>query len=167
MPQHFLILLDISYSMSSHIQSMLNGINTFISNLKKYPDVYVTILLFCDRTKYLCDRTHILQINEFTREDIPFFGTTYLYDSVRKILEEHINEQGIDHHLYIITDGDDNGSRNTTRGQAIELCDTAVEHYGWNITHCDIDISKLAYGNVKSVVYNPDEIEQLLGNLVI
>ena len=92
---------------------------------------------------------------------------THLYDALGKLLQEWIPEQRAQHHLFVITDGLDNGSRKVTQNQAKHACKVAVQDYGWQITHCDIYANKLNFPGIKQVVYDVDNLDQLLSNLRI
>lgn len=162
--------MDISYSMQSNRDKMLDGLNKFVKTLKQRPDnthILFSVMLFCERTVYLCRGVPVAGVTPFRAEDLPRYGLTHLYDALGKLLQEWIPEQRAQHHLFVITDGVDNGSKQLTKEQAKQACSAAVQECGWRITHCDVDISKLDCPGIKQVVYDADNLDQLLGNLRI
>ena len=169
MKQHAIVLVDISYSMKKNSESIIKGLNKFICNLKKMNDggrnVYLSVMLFCDKFTYLCKATHIPSAKPFSMSQLPEFGLTYLYDAIGIILDDWYPEKNIEHHLFIITDGTDTGSVLTKESEIIMRCEAAVSN-GWHITHCGIDSSNLGVG-VLEVGGGIDDLENLLGNLSI
>jgi uncharacterized protein YegL len=155
--------------MQSHAGKMVTGLNKFIQTLKTYTNhanIFCSIVIFCHTYYYLYYGYPIDEIKAFSMNILSQTGTTHLYDAIGAVIHDWINEKNVKHNLFIITDGEDNGSKNITKEQAIQLCNMAAES-NWNITHCDVDISKLDSSAIKKVVYNIDNLEELLENLTI
>jgi hypothetical protein len=159
--------MDVSYSMQQYSEKIVSGLNKFLINLKQRVDhqnILLSVMLFSDKRSYLCRGVPVDLLHPFQKSDIGGFGMTHLYDAIGVILTEWINENRLQHHLYIITDGADNGSKNINKEQAKLYCTEAVKQ-GWAITHCDVDASNLQCDAVKEVRYEVDELDQLLGRL--
>lgn len=158
--------MDVSYSMERQVEKIVNGLNKFVENLRQREDyqcIFFSVMLFSDKRRYLCRCMPISALQLFKKADFCEFGMTHLYDAIGAVLSEWLSEKTSKHHLFIITDGEDNGSKNINKDQSIQYCITAMAQ-GWNITHCGIDISKLG---VKEIMYEVDQVENLLGSLNI
>lgn len=170
MIQHVIVLLDISYSMLSHAHSLVDGLNKFVNSLRSLPDsnnILFTLILFSHEFIYMCKGIFVNEVPTFTIEDLPTFGQTHLYDAIAKVLNEWISEKRANHNLFIITDGMDNGSKLLGEEEAKKACETAIDEYGWKITHCDVNLYSLVSSKVQKVVYDVNNIENLLENLKI
>jgi len=169
MKKHAIVLIDISYSMKQHSESMIKGLNKFISSLQNMKgggsDIYISIMLFCDKRHYLCRAVHVPEAKLFSMNQLPEFGLTFLYDAIGVILDDWYPEKNAEHHLFIITDGADTGSVLTKESEVIMRCEAAVSN-GWHITHCGVDFGNLGTGVLKSGG-GVDDLENLLGNLCI
>lgn len=163
--QHVILLIDNSYSMCIRQEQMINGLNKFVENLKKKNNILFTLIFFCHTRTYICKGVPIKDVKTFDKTHLPRYGYTHLYDSIASILTEWIPEKEMYHNLFIITDGEDNGSFTINKQGAIDFCNIAVEQYGWVITHCDTDFSKLVSENIDNLQYNVGDLEEMFGNL--
>jgi uncharacterized protein YegL len=166
MKQHIIVLVDISYSMQNNAQKIISGLNKFLESLKLRPnhrDILFSVLLFCDTRTYLCRGVFVDQQQPFTMKQLPQFGLTHLYDAIGALIRDHINEKRVKHSLFVITDGEDNGSKQMNKEQARMYCEEAVMQ-GWCITHCGVDVSKLGVNEIR---YEIDDLEELIGGLSI
>jgi uncharacterized protein YegL len=155
--------------MESHTGKMINGLNKFIETLKTHPNhanISFSLVVFCHIHYYIYCGYPITTVERLFNNVLSKTGTTHLYDAIGAVIQDWITEKNVEHNLFIITDGEDNGSKNVTKEQAIQLCNMAVGN-NWNITHCDVDISKLDSSAIKQVVYNINNLEVLLENLSI
>ena len=170
MKEHVIILMDISYSMQRRAQSMIDGLNKFVESLKARPDhedILFTVMLFSDWRTYLCRGVPVDNVSLFTLRNFPNFGMTHLYDAIGDLVQDWIQEKRARHHLFIVTDGEDNGSKTVSKEQASQACDMVIRKHGWTITHCDVDVSKLDSASVNKVVYDIDDLENILSSLSI
>jgi len=151
--------------MKKNALSIIKGLNKFVEKFKRSVDIYLSVMLFCDSRHYLCRAVSISMVQPFSIQQLPGFGTTFLYDAVGAILTEWCNEKGAEHHFFIITDGCDTGSVIFTKNGVANLCDEAIKS-GWHITHCGVDSSNLGAG-VSEIIGGIDDIEGLLGSLSI
>ena len=167
MKQHVIVLIDISYSMKKNSNAIIKGLNCFVDTLqqkKNSNDMYISVVLFSDKIHYLCKFSEIKDVDHFSLNQLPEFGSTNLYDAVGSILTEIIPEKRFKHTFFIITDGADTGSV-MKESEAKSLCDEAVKN-GWTITHCGVDAGNLG-ASVSDVHLNIDDLEGLLSGLSI
>ena len=170
MKQHVVVLLDISYSMLTQTRSIVDGVNKFVKSLTQRQDSYnilFTLILFSHEFTYMCKGIFVNEVPTFTIEDLPTFGQTHLYDAIAKVLNDWILEKRANHHLFIITDGMDNGSKLLGEEEAKKACEIAIDDHGWKITHCDVNLYSLTSSKVQKVIYNVNNLENLLENLKI
>ena len=168
MKQHAIVLIDISYSMKKNSNSIIKGLNMFVERLQKgnnSHNIYLSVILFCDKMHYLSKAIPIKDVSCFSKKQLPRFGSTFLYDAVRSVITEWIAEKMVEHSFFIITDGIDTGSVLTSEVEARSLCDNAIKN-GWKITHCGIDAGNLGAG-VSEIRGSIDDLESLLSNLSI
>jgi len=166
---HIIVMIDTSYSMYNRLINIINSLNNFINNLKQknQNDIYLTVVQFNDKIKYICKLININKIGQFTTDQFNIYGSTALYDSIAEILLDFGSESEIYQNLFIISDGEDNVSKNFNNETVNHLCDKAQIFGKWKIIHCNIDVSKL---NVQTVIFNPDNIDDissLFDNLLI
>ena len=66
---HIIIMIDTSYSMYNRIVHIINSLNNFVNKLKEknQHDLYLTVVQFNDKLKYICKLTNINKIGIFQR----------------------------------------------------------------------------------------------------
>lgn len=170
MKEHVIVLMDVSYSMLPRSRCMVGGVNKFVSSLRERQDadnILFTLILFSQEFIYMCKSLVVWEVPLFTIADLPTFGQTHLYDAIAKVLNEWIPEKRTNHHLFIITDGMDNGSKLLGEEEAKKACEIAIEDHQWKITHCDVDLSSLVSNKVQKILYNVNNLENMLSSLNI
>ena len=164
---HYIFLIDNSYSMNSYLYSICNIVNKFIKNLKENTTTenYISIASFSCTLEWILKTKNT---NLFSSLELSHFknsGTTYLYDSVSKVILEFGNNPQIKTYFYIITDGDDNNSFEYTKNDADNICKNAIEIGGWSITHFDtLNYSTL---DIPKVQIDINDLSSLLDNLKV
>ena len=85
---HIIVMIDTSYSMYNRLINIINSLNNFINNLKQknHNDIYLTVVQFNDKIKYICKLININKIGQFTTDQFNIYGSTALYDSIAEIL---------------------------------------------------------------------------------
>jgi len=166
---HVIIMIDTSYSMYNRLINIINSLNNFVLKLKEknQNDIYLTVVQFNDKLKYICKLVNINKIGNFYSNQFSIYGSTALYDSMAEILLDFGLESEIIQNLFIISDGEDNLSKNYNNETVNQLCDRGQNFGKWKIIHCNIDVSKL---NVQTIIFNPDNIDDissLFDNLLI
>ena len=165
---HVIVLVDTSYSMQIHADNLISGLNNFISSLasQRSTQTYMSVVFFNDDTTYIHKAVPILNVPRLTVKDIGLYGSTLLYDSINNVLADWLMYDNIKHHMYVITDGDDTGSK-MSKNTIEKACENAVENFGWSIIHCGVDTNNLNTNCVRNVVYDLNNIDTLLSGLII
>lgn len=111
-------ILDRSGSVSSIIDDMIGGFNTFIEDQKKVDgECYVTVALFDDMYELLYDNVELSKVKPITREEWTPRGMTALYDAIGKTVNtleaKHLTSESKPDKVLvcIVTDGFENHSR--------------------------------------------------------
>lgn len=161
---HYIILIDTSYSMKSKLHKLITGLNNFVETIRNNPDTFLSVVSFSKNMYYICRGLEVSKVGIFDMSHFKEFNLTSLYDSICTILIDWEAVPG-KHNLFIITDGDDNSSRKYNKEQTDVLCSGAMFSGNWEIIHCHTEISNLMVN--KKVVYQVDDISNILDNLVI
>lgn len=168
MNQHIIVLLDVSYSMQFVSDKIVIGLNNFIKSLLSRNDrdsLFFSLVLFSNKTYFIYKKTPIKTIQTIKLPQCS--GYTCLYDNMAKVFLKWRSDMDSIHNLYIVTDGDDTGSDIYSKEIISSICDEMIEKYHWKITHCNIDESKLDSANIQKVIYDVNDIDSLLQNLIL
>jgi len=160
---HYIVLVDTSYSMIMNLDKLVTGLNNFIQTIRN-SDTHLSIVNFSNNMKYIYKGTNIKDVGNIIQSDLSGFSSTSLYDSVCNLIIEWKVVPGL-HKLFIITDGIDNSSRRYNKEQTNFLCNEATLSGNWEIVHCHTEVSDLCVS--KKVVYEVDNLSDILGNLII
>lgn len=146
--------------MANHMSNVSSGMTKFLRKLK--PDSLVSIAYFNENVTYMYRMVHGPSILNIDTKIINY-GMTALYDSVSFVIRDFMSMTNFLHHLYIITDGDDNYSKYNTKNSVQELCSVASRH-NWSIVHCSTEIDKLV---PKNVTFSIDTLESMMENMMM
>jgi hypothetical protein len=176
-PIHYLLMLDVSKSMSPHEVQIKKGLVEHFKKLIQYRDIQFPSSNGSFHLGFFNELVHpieeIKKINslELRLQSMEFNGQTALYDAMGKGIDylKRLNEKGT-MLLVILTDGHENGSKEYSENQinTMLLSDTLKAFLigaGWNV---DCDIQKIpVYGMIvhqtKSV--NMKEIFTLISEI--
>ena len=165
MSQHYIFLVDYSYSMQSRISNVVYVLNVFFKKLREtgQKNVFITVAYFsCRFNEPIIYRQDVYSFDSITPDNFKNSGTTALYDAVCKTINGVGFKTSDTIFFNIITDGDDNNSSEYSREDADRLCKTAME-LNWNIKHFDMmDENTLSVPKVKIDI---DDIADLMTNL--
>lgn len=165
---HYIFLVDNSYSMNQHLFKVISAINEFLKKLKENntEDVYFTLASFSCNLKWIIKKESIKYLDMFYTNQFTDSGATALYDSVCTILLEFGLNTNERKHFYIITDGEDNDSGKCNREMTDQMCNMAITTGNWEIKHFDtLDYNTLSVPKVKFDM--DDDISDLFNNLMI
>jgi uncharacterized protein YegL len=149
-------ILDRSGSMSGIIDEAIGGLNKFIDDQKALDgDANVTIALFDDRYKVIYDNVDIQTIPTITRDMYNPCGMTALYDSIGKTMtsigerlaktsEEDRPEKVM---IVILTDGQENSSREYSASKIAEMITHQEEKYSWAFVYLASNVDAMATGS--------------------
>ena len=165
-------ILDRSGSMAGLESDTIGGFNAMIEEQKKLDGkVYVSTVLFANRSNVIHDRKELSEIKPMTDKEYRVGGGTALLDAIGGAIHHIGNvhkyawpEDVPAHTMFIITtDGMENASRKYTAEQVKQMIERQKEKYGWEFLFigANIDAVETAarYGIDKdrAVNYNADE----------
>lgn len=140
-PSHveMVLVLDESGSMSHLTNDTIGGFNSMIEKEKKLDvDAHVTTVLFSDQYKMLYNRRDLKGIGKMTDKDYSPGGMTALLDAVGRTIHKmdmvaniHRKEEGNKVLFVIITDGEENSSKEYTYADIKKLIKERQEEAGW------------------------------------
>lgn len=133
-------ILDRSGSMSSIIDDAIGGINTFIAGQKDVEgDASITVHLFDDKYETFYKDVDIKEAKLFDNKTYVPRGMTSLYDAIGRTINDEIDwlgqtpiEQRPEKFLCIIlTDGQENNSREFNRDKIKSMIEEMRKDYKW------------------------------------
>ena len=164
MNNHYIILIDVSYSMSSHIHKFVLAINKFLHSLKqqnRYNNTYITVGQFSHHLRFICECKNINEIDYFDIKDFTLDGTTALYDAIYKTIKL-TKDIPANTNMFIITDGDDTCSFYATKDDIDIMMNKMIEENKWNIIHCNVDMNTF---NVPTIKYDMAELSDIFDKI--
>lgn len=137
-----LCVIDKSGSMSGLEKDTIGGFNSFIKDQKKVEgDANVTVALFSSAGAYdlIYDNVDLKEVKEMTLEDYHTSGLTALYDAIaitmenagRRLAALPEEERPENVIVSIITDGDENDSKDHDHHKISELIKHQKDKYNW------------------------------------
>ena len=163
---HYIFLLDNSYSMSGYLDKLADVVNKFAAELKRnnvYNNTLISIVSFSCNMLWMTKKLDINSFHNLNEFDFKNKGSTSLYDTVSNTILEFIKDESDNKHLYIVTDGDDNSSLKYDRQTTDELCQIAINSGKWDVKHFDT-LNYLTL-TVPKVQFDIDNINCLFDNL--
>lgn len=175
-------ILDKSGSMSGLEKDTVGGFN---SMLKKQQDLEgecrVTTVLFDNRYELLHDRIDIMGINPITEDEYCVGGSTALLDAMGKTISKITAVQKNTEKNYradkvmfiIITDGEENSSREFSAAQIKKMVEDRKSKYGWEFIFLGANIdavktaSSFGISPDRASDYVPDKIGTTLNYRVM
>ena len=148
-PLYVTLILDETGSMQECKGAAITGFNQYVATLRDEPaETRVTLTLFNSRrteVRYQAapvDRVHDLDVETYRPRD-----TTPLYDAIGRTLTAARLQVPADSRklCVILTDGEENASRNYTRAQIFDMI-KAYEDEGWTFIYLGADHDVWAAG---------------------
>lgn len=164
-------ILDRSGSMGGLEKDTIGGFNSMLEKQKKLDgDCNVTTVLFDNGYELLHDRIDIRAVSPITEKDYFVGGTTALLDAIGLTIGKIGNAQKHTADEYraekvlfvIITDGEENSSREYTAERVKAQIERQKEKYGWEFVFLGANIDAVAtagrfgIGADRAVDYVPD-----------
>ena len=153
-PSHveMVLVLDESGSMSNLTNDTIGGFNSMIEKEKKLDvDAHVTTVLFNDQYKMLYNRRELKDVRKMTDKDYTPGGMTALLDAVGRTIHKmdmvsgiHRKDKGNKVLFVIITDGEENDSREYTYADVKKLIKDRQENAGWEFIFLGANIDAAA-----------------------
>lgn len=153
-PSHveMVLVLDESGSMSDLTRDTIGGFNSMIEKEKKLDvDAHVTTVLFNDQYKMLYNRRELKDVSKMTDKDYTPGGMTALLDAVGRTIHKmdmvagiHRKDKGNKVLFVIITDGEENDSKEYTYADVKKLIKDRQENAGWEFIFLGANIDAVA-----------------------
>jgi uncharacterized protein YegL len=133
-------ILDRSGSMASLANDTIGGFNRFIEDQKKVPgEAFLTTVLFDDRYEFLHDGVNIKDVKPITEREYFSRGMTALLDAIGrtvnrvggKLSKMDEADRPSKVIVLIITDGEENSSKEFTNQQIKEMVERQRSTYNW------------------------------------
>jgi uncharacterized protein YegL len=143
------VVLDESGSMSHGKDDTMGGFNEFISTQKKLPgEVNFTFVKFSDYYKIINDGVSINHVAALNESNFTPSNSTALLDAVGKTINNIGNRlSNTDENLkpekvlfVVITDGQENSSKEFTRANIFEMVKHQKEKYQWEFLFMGADV---------------------------
>ncbi|MBS5719004.1 MAG: VWA domain-containing protein, partial [Megasphaera micronuciformis] len=156
-PNHLelVMVIDQSGSMSGLEDDTIGGFNSMISKQKKDDvDANVTAVVFSDNAKTIYDRERLGNVREMTDKEYTPGGMTALMDAIGTTITkvekyDGINEKNNKVLFVIITDGQENDSKEYTKDTIKRMISDKQERDGWEFVFLGANID--AASEAKSI----------------
>jgi len=149
------VIVDKSGSMEGLTTDTIGGFNTFVSDQKNVPgDVSFTLCLFNTKYQVVHDSVPLASVPNLTAETYRANGYTALYDALgttihnvgAKLAAMPEEERPSKVIFLIITDGDDNSSREYSLDQVRSMVTHQREKYSWEFVFMGANIDAMTAG---------------------
>lgn len=164
-------ILDKSGSMSGLEKDTIGGFNSMLQKQQKIDgECRITTVLFDNRYELLHDRIDIRAVAPMTEKEYCVGGCTALIDAVGRTIHKLVSVQKNTAEEYraekvmfvIITDGEENASREYSLGQVKKMIEHEKEAYGWEFVFLGANIDavqtagQFGINEDRAVDYLPD-----------
>ena len=152
-PVQIVCILDRSGSMQNLAGDTIGGYNSFLAKQRQEAGAAeVTTVLFDDRYDKIVDSVPLKKVPKLTSKEYYARGMTALLDAVGRTIVEKVgamDKAGVcpakRRVLFLImTDGQENDSKEYTRDTVKAMIETATEKYGWNFIFMGANIDSVA-----------------------
>lgn len=154
-PMLILTVLDRSGSMATKRADVIGGFNTFLGEQQAQPGVCrMAVIAFNTEWVMLAEPAELAKIQPLTAQTYAPGGGTALLDAVAHAVQVADKAKRADERVLclIITDGEENSSRETTKAQLLEIIKQREAQGDWTFTYMGPDPAKFAeQGYVSSV----------------
>lgn len=164
-------ILDRSGSMSGLEKDTIGGFNAMLQKQRDIAgECRITTVLFDDRYELLHDRVDIRAVRELTEREYFVGGSTALIDAIGRTIDKLVNVQKNTAEEYraekvmvvIITDGQENSSREYPLQKVKAMIEQEKEKYGWEFVFLGANIDavqtagQFGISSNRAVDYVPD-----------
>lgn len=153
--QEIICLLDKSGSMQNVKNDAVGGFNAFLEDQKKYPSPANLTLAWFDDTFEISFEGNIQDAKEISHW--PSGGMTALYDGIGKVFQhvsERFTKESPEKVIFaILTDGEENNSKEYSKQNVADLIKEHQDKYGWEVIFLAADQDAWAVSsqlNIKS-----------------
>lgn len=164
-------ILDRSGSMSGLEGDTIGGFNAMLQKQRELDgECRITTVLFDNRYELLHDRIDIRAVRELTEKEYFVGGSTALIDAIGRTIDKLVNVQKNTAEEYraekvmvvIITDGEENSSREYPLQKVKAMIEREKEKYGWEFVFLGANIDavqtagQFGISSSRAVDYVPD-----------
>lgn len=137
-PVEIVVITDRSGSTESIKNDIIGGFNSFIAEQQKVPgEANVTVVLFDGQYELLQDRVPLAQAVLMDNSNFQPRGSTSLHDAIgvtiNRFKQLHSQGEATKAIFAIMTDGEENSSREFTGPQVKALVTEVQEKFGWEV----------------------------------
>lgn len=152
-PVQIICILDRSGSMHALVTDTIGGYNSFLAKQKEESgEAEVTTVLFDDQYEKIVDAVPLTNVPKMTGKEYYARGMTALLDAVGKTIADTLGKMERDgicpakrRVLFLImTDGQENNSREYNKATVKALIDGTTEKYKWNYIFMGANIDSVA-----------------------
>lgn len=156
MKTELVFILDKSGSMSGLETDTIGGYNAMLAKQQAIAgDCRLTTVLFADKDELLHDRMDLQAVHPLTTQEYQVGGTTALLDAIGRTIykianvpKDSVNGHGVERVLFvIITDGEENASREYTAEKVKTLIEQQKKEAGWEFIFLGANIDAIATAN--------------------
>jgi len=140
-PTLIAVILDESGSMGAKSDDVIGGFNRFLKNQRALPDsCRISLTKFNTVCLLLYPPTPLTQVVPLDKHNYTPGGNTALFDAVAETVRVAQNHKLDDERVLclIITDGEENSSRETTREQVTELIKALEARGDWTFVYLGV-----------------------------
>lgn len=159
-------ILDKSGSMGGLESDTIGGFNSMLEKQKKVSgECYITTVLFDNNYELLHDRIDIRAVSPITENEYRVGGSTALIDAIGRTIHKISNAQKNTSDDFkaekvmfvIITDGQENSSREYSSNQVKQMIERHKSRYGWEFIFLGANID--AVETAKNFGIDPDRAQ--------
>ena len=152
-------VLDMTGSMQPQTKDTIGGFNTFIADQKKIPGECSVTVVFFNSSEYKkwLDSRPLAEVPDLTERDYQARMNTPLYDAIGRTIEEmgekfdmRPEEERPEKVLFVImTDGEENWSKNFSKAKVIEMIAQQRQEWNWEFIFLGADLD--SFGQAKTL----------------
>ncbi|MBP7540129.1 MAG: VWA domain-containing protein [Saprospiraceae bacterium] len=140
---NIVFVLDESGSMENIKDEAITGFNEFVRKQKEFPgEATVSLVLFSNNNRIVYDQIPLNECPELNYNTFRPNGMTALYDAIGTAVNKYIYS-GRDTILAILTDGEENSSREYKYGQINNMLTHVQDELKWDVTFLGANIKNI------------------------
>jgi len=144
--KRIILLLDESGSMGVQRDDVIGGVNSMIEKQRELQDEPIEMVIVKFSSEVVKARSALLtETKAFTKNDYTPSGSTALYDAIGKTISRYSDD--VDDIMVIVTDGQENASREYTQSNIIRLINQQRNAKNWNFIYLSEDPTTVRQGN--------------------
>ncbi len=140
---NIIFILDESGSMNSICHEAISGFNKFLNDQKALPgEATITLVPFSNVNRIVYDQVPLAEAVELTNKTYRPNGMTALYDAIGTVVDRFVYSSR-NTILAILTDGEENSSKEYTYAQINNMLTHVQDNLGWDVTFLGANIKDI------------------------